>query len=373
MSLSTARVVGVELLVLARRALARPTRLDVTRQGGTVPPSDTGERRHGPDPDTEVVVPAPDPQVVASAELAVAVTAEVRRLVPAVARPGQHRHDLPEVALHRLRLASELLTVRMREPRSWLRLELVARQVFGLERQGVREVRVELGGALAGDPVDEIERDVVETGITESLHCAPDVVGTGNALQHFEQVRPKRLRAEGDAVHPMLAEQGCEGRRHGLRVGLDRQLLDVRERAEHARERGRARERRRPAAEERGLDLCGEPPALPLELGQERVDVRTVLVEAPYRRHEVAVAAAMRAEGQVDIEMTDGARLAPCADRARGRLEQPDAHAFRFSPSRFSTARNASCGTSTPATCFIRFFPFFCFSSSLRFRVMSPP
>ena len=38
-----------------------------------------------------------------------------------------------------------------------------------------------------------------------------------------------------------------------------------------------------------------------------------------------------------------------------------------------STARNASCGTSTAPTCFIRFLPAFCFSSSLRLRVMSPP
>ena len=37
------------------------------------------------------------------------------------------------------------------------------------------------------------------------------------------------------------------------------------------------------------------------------------------------------------------------------------------------TARNASCGTSTAPTCFIRFFPAFCFSSSFRLRVMSPP
>jgi hypothetical protein len=48
-------------------------------------------------------------------------------------------------------------------------------------------------------------------------------------------------------------------------------------------------------------------------------------------------------------------------------------HFFPLSWPMFSTARNASCGTSTPPTCFIRFFPFFCFSSSLRFRVMSPP
>ncbi len=46
---------------------------------------------------------------------------------------------------------------------------------------------------------------------------------------------------------------------------------------------------------------------------------------------------------------------------------------FFLSPSRLRTARKASCGTSTPPTCFIRFFPFFCFSRSLRLREMSPP
>ena len=38
-----------------------------------------------------------------------------------------------------------------------------------------------------------------------------------------------------------------------------------------------------------------------------------------------------------------------------------------------STLRKAACGTSTEPTAFIRFLPFFCFSSSFRFRLMSPP
>jgi hypothetical protein len=38
-----------------------------------------------------------------------------------------------------------------------------------------------------------------------------------------------------------------------------------------------------------------------------------------------------------------------------------------------SAATKASCGTSTRPTIFMRFLPSFCFSSSLRFRVMSPP
>ena len=48
--------------------------------------------------------------------------------------------------------------------------------------------------------------------------------------------------------------------------------------------------------------------------------------------------------------------------------------AYRFAGSfRLSTARNASWGTSTPPTFFIRFLPFFCFSSSFRLRETSPP
>ena len=38
----------------------------------------------------------------------------------------------------------------------------------------------------------------------------------------------------------------------------------------------------------------------------------------------------------------------------------------------FSTARNASCRICTLPTCFMRFLPSFCFSSSLRLREMSP-
>ena len=35
--------------------------------------------------------------------------------------------------------------------------------------------------------------------------------------------------------------------------------------------------------------------------------------------------------------------------------------------------KNASCGIETLPICFIRFFPSFCLSKSLRFLVISPP
>jgi hypothetical protein len=94
-----------------------------------------------------------------------AVSAEVRRLVPAVAGADERLDDALEVVLHRLRLALELHAVCMRESRPRLRLELVARKVLRLELERRCEIAVEIGGALAWNPVDEVERDVVESGI----------------------------------------------------------------------------------------------------------------------------------------------------------------------------------------------------------------
>ena len=53
----------------------------------------------------------------------------------------------------------------------------------------------------------------------------------------------------------------------------------------------------------------------------------------------------------------------------------PGGHFFGLSPAASvdNAATKASCGTSTRPIVFIRFLPSFCFSSSLRLRVMSPP
>ena len=90
----------------------------------------------------------------------------------------------------------ELRAVRMREARSRLCLQLVTGDVLGLQRQRVAQVGVEVGGALAGDSVDEIQRDVVKPGIAKSVDGSSDVVRAGLPVEHLEQPRPEALRAE---------------------------------------------------------------------------------------------------------------------------------------------------------------------------------
>ena len=216
------------------------------------------------------------------------------------------------------------------------------------------EIAVEIGRALARDPVDEIEREVVEAGLAKRVEGAADVVRAGAPLEHREQLRLEALRAERDAGDAGLAQRPGERGRDRLRVRLHGHLGRRRQGLEQSAERRRLGQRRSPAAEEHGLEPGREQPALELQLGEQRRDVGRVLVLAAQHGDEVAVAAARGAEGQVHVEVADGA-------------------AHFLSSFRLSTARNASCGTSTPPTCFIRFLPFFCFSSSLRLRVMSPP
>jgi len=63
----------------------------------------------------------------------------------------------------------------------------------------------------------------------------------------------------------------------------------------------------------------------------------------------------------------------PITDRGHPATEPALYFDFGPSDSVDSAAMKASCGTSTRPTIFIRFLPSFCFSSSLRLRVMSPP
>src|SRR6185437_1605206 len=101
---------------------------------------------------------------------------------------------------------------------------------------------------LAGDPVDEIEADVVKTGITKMVERAADAVGARATVEHAEQELVEALRAERDARHAACAEERCELRRDGFGIGLDRHFLGRWKGGQEPSQLTRLRERRRTAS-----------------------------------------------------------------------------------------------------------------------------
>ena len=163
-----------------------------------------------------------------------------------------------------------------------------------------------------------------------------------------------------------------QGSRLGVR--LDRHLVRRRQLLEDECERVRLGERRRSAAHEHGFHPGMKPraraPARPRARRRRRGARRSG--RRPSRSRSSRSGGRRTAGGRRGVERRH--RRLRCARlRVIGPRATPATPYFFFSPSRLSTARNADCGTSTPPTCFIRRLPAFCFSSSLRLRVMSPP
>ena len=260
-----------------------------------------------------------------------------------------------------------------------------------LERDRLGEVALQVGRALARDAVDQVERDVVEARGPGA--CRPRRgPGRGSARARASSRRCGwKLCAPSD-TRSIPCSRSTEANSGVIVSGLASTVVSAASGRPSSRRASAARlgEGRRTAAEEDGLDLLRQqsrararaPPAARRRSRRARRRGRD--------GDEIAVAAAMGAEGQVDVEVAragpaPGMGVArPPSGTVRGNSSRmgdavvPVAcrsttvtHLLRSS--RLSTARNASCGTSTPPTCFIRFLPFFCFSSSFRLRLMSPP
>ena len=119
-------------------------------------------------------------------------------------------------------------------------------------------------------------------------------------------MRLEALCAERDAGHAVRAQQGGDTLSHCLRVRLDRHLFRRGgKRPKQPLELGRLGEGRRTSAEEDRLEVIRQRSALQLELRDHRVDVRRVLAAPADHGHEVAVAAPMCAERQVDVQVPD--------------------------------------------------------------------
>src|SRR5262249_46014127 len=143
-------------------------------------------------------------------------------------------------------------------------------------------------------------------------------IGARAPLQHVEEVWLEALRAERDPGDTVCAQKDGEPGRDGLRIRLHRHLLRTGQRREQAPERIGLRERRRAAADEDRLQTAGQNAALEVELAKHRVDVAAVLTVLPDQRDEVAVAAAVDAEREVDIEVADGAHSLTASCPSRG-------------------------------------------------------
>src|SRR6266498_984056 len=345
---------SVQLLDLPRGAHPGGERGEVRSQLRGIAPAQVSDGRDRADSEAEVVPTQPVGHVVPALA---PFPAEVGRLVPPEPGSDEGLDHLLEIALHGVLLAGELGSPGVDEPRSRLGLELVAGEVLRRQSQSRCEIALQVGGALTGNSVDEIQRDVVKTGITQMVKGATVVVGTGAPLEHGKQPGIEALRPERDSRHAALPQKRGELGRHGLRVRLDSDLGRPRERVEQTGELSWLCERRRAAAQEDGLDSFGEHVPLEFEFRQQRIHVDAVAFPLADERDEIAVPAPVRTEREVDVEMPG---------TVRSRLHH-------LSPSRLRTARKASWGTSTEPTCFMRFLPFFWRSSSFRFRVTSPP
>ena len=222
-----------------------------------------------------------------------------------------------------------------------------------LEREQILEVRSKVGPLLARNPEDQVEVEALDARLPKHADRSRDLLRSGPPLEDVQQVRAEALGAERHTRHATLDQHSSLGRRDRLGVALDRDLCRRREGGEQAGQVDVGQDRRRASTDEHRLGL----EAGAVDLGDDGIDISGPLVLVAGHGDEVAVAAPMRAERDVDVEVPGpGGR----------------AHA---APSRLisSTARNASCGTSIEPTCFIRFLPAFCFSISFRLRETSPP
>ena len=120
--------------------------------------------------------------------------------------------------------------------------------------------------------------------------------------------RLEALRAERDAIHAVLAQQRARARR-SRSPGFASTVtsLAAGQRGEQPLERARLGERRRAAADEHGVERLGQPATLELELASSASTYARVLVRPPDNGDEVAVAAAVSAERQVDVEVPGSA------------------------------------------------------------------
>src|SRR5438128_8531835 len=176
------------------------------------------------------------------------------------------------------------------------------------------------------------------------------------SLEKTQRVGLQALHADAEAVNPS-GEPALDVRAGDIaRVGLERHFSTGRKAdrphsLNHLPHLGSGQQTWRAATNEHRLERTdGQLGPGDIDFVAERLDIAR---DQPLEHGvgvEVAVLAHPGAEGDMQVEAVNA-----------------------FHQSRLNTAMNASCGISTLPTRLRRFLPSFCFSSSFRLRVTSPP
>ena len=247
--------------------------------------------------------------------------------------------------------------------------------MVGLEVNDVAERLHPLLARLVGQAEHEVDRDIVKARAArerDGLLRLPVVV---RAAERLELGVVVRLHADGDTVEARAAQPRQHGKRHGVGVGLQRDLsvaADVEaavDLGKNFREPAGAEERRRAAAKIDGIDLIarralrGFPDVLDHSV---QIPLHQIAVPRAGQRIEVAVFTFAPAERDMHV---NAETLFPVFYN----LKQCHTSTSYDSSSSLRTAMNASDGTATVPNVRMRFLPSFCFSSSFFFRVISPP
>ena len=213
--------------------------------------------------------------------------------------------------------------------------------------------------ALPRQAKHQVHADILESGAAghpNGLRRFLRPMDSADAPQHLII---KTLHAETQTIETFLPQRLQPSDVHCARVGLQTNFSVVRQwkcfpnRLQYSRQVSGRQQRRSTAAKKHRVRRHGEIAARCGDFPAESGDIGMLDRRVTDLRYKRAITAFSPAERNMNVE----------SQRIRRHPAQ----------SRFKTAMNASCGSSTLPTCFMRFFPSFCFSSSLRFRVISPP
>ena len=236
--------------------------------------------------------------------------------------------------------------------------------------------------ALPRRAIDQVDAGT-HAGRIRGRDASLDVLRRVSAVKRLQDVRNRGLHAEGNTIEAAVGKLAHVIGVHRIGVRLGGDLGVVRDSPclaygiQHGHQIRGLENRRRATAEENSVGRRFDDAVTFLPITHDRhLANHHVGIVAPGRarthvnggiRVEIAISATSHAERHMNVDFEHqpsvfwAARILSFVSRSL-----PASPVDR-------AAMNASCGTSTCPSIFMRFLPAFCFSNSLRLREMSPP